>query len=194
STARSTVTSTPPSDSNSRSARAWTATCITRCSKWPAVRRSTARWCIAAMRRCASVTSRPSATTKSRPARWPRLETRALRHDLESMNESSPSYLDAAEAVPVFTAAAAHKVRELIAEEGNPDLKLRVYIRRGGCSCFQFCFSVAEERDEQLLASDRVCVVLLVDLLSLQSLGGAEIEYSENLTGARFVIRNPYAR
>jgi iron-sulfur cluster insertion protein len=110
------------------------------------------------------------------------------------MNESSPSYLDAAEAVPVFTAAAAHKVRELIAEEGNPDLKLRVYISGGGCSGFQYGFSFDEERAEDDHALDREGVTLLVDPLSLQYLGGAEIDYSEDLTGARFVIRNPNAR
>jgi iron-sulfur cluster insertion protein len=110
------------------------------------------------------------------------------------MDQHPPSYLDAADAVPVFTVAAAHKVRELIAEEGNPDLKLRVYISGGGCSGFQYGFSFDEQRAEDDLALDREGVTLLVDPLSLQYLGGAEIDYSESLTGARFVIRNPNAR
>lgn len=110
------------------------------------------------------------------------------------MTDTSPSYLDAPDAVPVVTAAAARKVRELIAEEGNPDLKLRVYISGGGCSGFQYGFSFDEERAQDDLALDHEGVTLLVDPLSLQYLGGAEIDYAEDLTGARFVIRNPNAR
>jgi iron-sulfur cluster insertion protein len=109
------------------------------------------------------------------------------------MNDPAPSYLDA-QAPLVFTEAAAGKVRELIAEEGNPGLKLRVYISGGGCSGFQYGFSFDETRAEDDFALDRDGVVLLVDPLSLQYLAGAEIDYSENLTGARFVIRNPNAR
>ena len=92
-----------------------------------------------------------------------------------------------------FTDAAARKVRELIAEEGNPDLKLRVYITGGGCSGFQYGFSFDEERGEDDLALEREGVTLLVDPLSLQYLLGAEVDYSESLRGAQFVIRNPNA-
>lgn len=109
------------------------------------------------------------------------------------MNDT-PSYLDASDATPVFTAAAALKVRELIAEEGNPALNLRVYISGGGCSGFQYGFTFDEERAEDDMALEREGVTLLVDPLSLQYLAGAEIDYAENLTGARFVIRNPNAR
>jgi iron-sulfur cluster insertion protein len=109
-------------------------------------------------------------------------------------SDSIPTYLDSADAPMLFTAAAASKVTELIAEEGNPQLKLRVYISGGGCSGFQYGFTFDEERAEDDLAIERDGVVLLVDPLSLQYLAGAEIDYSESLTGAQFVIRNPNAK
>ena len=93
-----------------------------------------------------------------------------------------------------FTTAAAAKVKELIAEEGNAALKLRVYIQGGGCSGFQYGFEFDEEQAEDDLAIDRDGVRLLVDPLSLQYLGGAEVDYTESLSGAQFVIRNPNAR
>lgn len=105
-----------------------------------------------------------------------------------------PSYQDAEQAPLVFTGAAADKVRELIAEEGNPALKLRVYISGGGCSGFQYGFTFDEERAEDDLALDRDGVILLVDPLSLQYLAGAEVDYTESLSGAQFVIRNPNAK
>ncbi|MEZ5463459.1 iron-sulfur cluster insertion protein ErpA [Dokdonella sp.] len=107
---------------------------------------------------------------------------------------ATPTYLDFTEAPMVFTAAAASKVTELIAEEGNPQLSLRVYISGGGCSGFQYGFTFDEERAEDDLAIERDGVFLLVDPLSLQYLTGAEIDYSESLTGAQFVIRNPNAK
>ena len=93
-----------------------------------------------------------------------------------------------------FTAAAAAKVRELIAEEGNADLALRVYIQGGGCSGFQYGFEFDENRAEDDMAVQTEGVTLLVDPLSLQYLMGAEVDYSESLTGAQFVIRNPNAK
>jgi iron-sulfur cluster insertion protein len=93
----------------------------------------------------------------------------------------------------VFTDAAARKVQELILEERNPDLKLRVYISGGGCSGFQYGFSFDEERAEDDIAVDNDGVTLLVDPLSFQYLMGAEVDYTENLQGAQFVIRNPNA-
>jgi len=111
------------------------------------------------------------------------------------MNDiSTPTYQDAGEAPLVFTDAAAGKVRELIAEEGNSELKLRVYISGGGCSGFQYGFTFDEARAEDDFAVDKGGVTLLVDPLSLQYLAGAEIDYSESLTGAQFVIRNPNAK
>ena len=93
----------------------------------------------------------------------------------------------------VFTDAAAGKVSELIAEEDNPNLKLRVFISGGGCSGFQYGFSFDEERAEDDIAVENDGVTLLVDPLSFQYLMGAEVDYSESLQGAQFVIRNPNA-
>lgn len=93
-----------------------------------------------------------------------------------------------------FTPAAASKVRELIQDEGNDALALRVYIQGGGCSGFQYGFEFDENRAEDDLAVITEGVTLLVDPLSLQYLMGAEVDYSESLTGAQFVIRNPNAR
>ena len=93
----------------------------------------------------------------------------------------------------IFTDAAARKVQQLILEERNPELKLRVYIPGGGCSGFQYGFSFDEERSEDDIAIVNDGITLLVDPLSFQYLMGAEVDYSESLQGAQFVIRNPNA-
>ncbi len=97
------------------------------------------------------------------------------------------------EAPLVFTSAAAKKVADLIAEEGNPDLMLRIYVQGGGCSGFQYGFTF----DEQINEGDEVVetdgVKLLIDPMSIQYLMGAEVDYTEGLQGAQFVIRNPNA-
>ena len=93
-----------------------------------------------------------------------------------------------------FSPAAASKVRELIAEEGNAELKLRVYIQGGGCSGFQYGFEFDEQQGEDDVAVRTDGVPLLVDPLRLQYLMGAEVDYSESLHGAQFVIRNPNAK
>ncbi len=93
----------------------------------------------------------------------------------------------------IFTSAAAAKVADLIQEEGNPDLVLRVYIQGGGCSGFQYGFTFEEslqEGDTEVVTDG---VKLVVDPMSLQYLTGAEIDYTEGLQGAQFVIRNPNA-
>jgi iron-sulfur cluster insertion protein len=92
-----------------------------------------------------------------------------------------------------LTDAAARKVQELVLGEGNPDLKLRVYISGGGCSGFQYGFSFDEEQAADDIAVENDGVVLLVDPLSFQYLMGAEVDYAESLAGAQFVIRNPNA-
>jgi iron-sulfur cluster insertion protein len=92
-----------------------------------------------------------------------------------------------------FTDSAARKVMQLITEEANPELKLRVYISGGGCSGFQYGFTFDENRAADDFAIDRDGVTLLVDPLSMQYLAGAEVDYTENLQGAQFVIRNPNA-
>ncbi len=104
----------------------------------------------------------------------------------EIANENYPDPL-------VFSDAAANKVRELIAEEDNDSLKLRVFISGGGCSGFQYGFTF----DEKIKDGDTIVqnqgVELLIDPMSIQYLTGAEIDYSEGIEGAQFVIRNPNA-
>ena len=93
----------------------------------------------------------------------------------------------------VFTEAAAQKVGQLIDDEGNPGLKLRVYISGGGCSGFQYGFTFDEETQDGDTEVEKCGVVLLVDPMSVQYLTGAEIDYKEDLSGAQFIIRNPNA-
>ncbi len=93
----------------------------------------------------------------------------------------------------IFTSAAASKVAKLIEEEGNPDLMLRVYIQGGGCSGFQYGFTFDEEEKEGDARVETDGVTLLIDPMSLQYLTGAEVDYTEGLQGAQFVIRNPNA-
>lgn len=93
----------------------------------------------------------------------------------------------------VFTDSAAGKVKELIEEEGNPALKLRVFVTGGGCSGFQYGFTFDEEVNEDDTTMEKSGVTLLIDPMSFQYLVGAEIDYSEGLEGAQFVIRNPNA-
>ena len=93
----------------------------------------------------------------------------------------------------VFTENAAKKVQALIDEEGNPDLKLRVFITGGGCSGFQYGFMFEEQPQMDDASVEREGVTLLVDPLSIQYLEGAEIDYKEDVSGAQFVIRNPNA-
>ncbi len=93
----------------------------------------------------------------------------------------------------VFTDAAASKVSELLSEEHNPDLKLRVYISGGGCSGFQYGFTFDETIEEGDSQVENQGVTLVVDPMSVQYLMGAEIDYKDDLEGAQFVIRNPNA-
>ncbi|MBU6469816.1 MAG: iron-sulfur cluster insertion protein ErpA [Gammaproteobacteria bacterium] len=92
-----------------------------------------------------------------------------------------------------FTSAAARKVKQLIEEEGNQALKLRVFVSGGGCSGFQYGFTFDENIEEGDTQISNDGVVLLVDPMSYQYLAGAEIDYTEGLEGAQFVIRNPNA-
>ena len=91
------------------------------------------------------------------------------------------------------TPAAAAKVVRLIEEEGNEDLKLRVFVTGGGCSGFEYGFTFDEDVEEDDTRIEESGMVLLVDPLSYQYLVGAEIDYNENLQGARFVVVNPNA-
>jgi iron-sulfur cluster insertion protein len=93
----------------------------------------------------------------------------------------------------VFTDAAAAKVSELIREEANPNLKLRVFVQGGGCAGFQYGFTFDEAIEEGDTEVTNGGVTLLIDPMSVQYLMGAEIDYREDLEGAQFVIRNPNA-
>ena len=93
----------------------------------------------------------------------------------------------------VFTDSAANKVKELIEEEGNPELKLRVFVTGGGCSGFQYGFTFDEVANEDDATMEKNGVTLLVDPMSYQYLVGAEIDYTEGLECAQFVIKNPNA-
>lgn len=93
----------------------------------------------------------------------------------------------------IFTDNAARKVKELIEEEGSPDLKLRVFVSGGGCSGFQYGFTFEETINDDDTQVHRDSVTLLIDPMSLQYLMGAEIDYQDNLQGSQFVIRNPNA-
>jgi iron-sulfur cluster insertion protein len=93
-----------------------------------------------------------------------------------------------------FTDNAASKEKELIAEEGNPELKLRVFVTGGGCSGFQYGFTFDEVTNEDDTVMEKNGVSLLIDPMSYQYLVGAEIDYSEGLEGSQFVIKNPNAQ
>nr|WP_311530272.1 iron-sulfur cluster insertion protein ErpA [uncultured Ralstonia sp.] len=93
----------------------------------------------------------------------------------------------------VFTDSAADKVKQLIEEEGNPELKLRVFVQGGGCSGFQYGFTFDEETNEDDTTMTKNGVSLLIDSMSYQYLVGAEIDYKEDINGAQFVIKNPNA-
>jgi len=110
------------------------------------------------------------------------------------MQTEIPTNSPAAPPPPVkFTDAAADKVGELIREEDNPSLKLRVFVSGGGCSGFQYGFTFDENIEDGDSEVENHGVTLLIDPMSVQYLMGAEIDYKEDLQGAQFVIRNPNA-
>ena len=94
----------------------------------------------------------------------------------------------------VFTDAAAAKVKSLIDEECNPNLKLRVFVQGGGCSGFQYGFTFDEDAGDDDTRLEKGGVMLLIDPMSLQYLAGAEIDYQQNVEGEQFVIKNPQAK
>ncbi|MBP8035233.1 MAG: hypothetical protein RLY91_1112 [Pseudomonadota bacterium] len=93
----------------------------------------------------------------------------------------------------LFTDSAAAKVKDLLIEEGNANLKLRVFVQGGGCSGFQYGFTFDEDVNEDDTTLEKNGVSLLVDPMSFQYLVGAEIDYKEDIEGSQFVIRNPNA-
>ena len=97
-------------------------------------------------------------------------------------------------ALPIeFSDAAARKVKTLVEEEENPNLKLRVYVTGGGCSGFQYGFTFDEKVNEGDTTIDKNEVTLVIDPMSLQYLVGGEVDYSEGLEGSRFLVTNPNA-
>jgi len=94
----------------------------------------------------------------------------------------------------VFTDSAAAKVADLIAEEGNPELKLRVFVQGGGCSGFQYGFTFDDAVNEDDTLFEKNGVTLLVDSMSFQYLVGAEIDYKDDINGSQIVIKNPNAQ
>jgi iron-sulfur cluster insertion protein len=92
-----------------------------------------------------------------------------------------------------LTARAVEKVRELVSEEENQELKLRVFITGGGCSGFQYGFTFDETAAEDDTAIEESGVTVLIDPMSFQYLVGSEVDYTEGFEGARFVVNNPNA-
>jgi iron-sulfur cluster insertion protein len=120
------------------------------------------------------------------PARVARESGQTGADSMNAVTEQMPEPL-------VFTDNAARKVKQLIDEEGNNELKLRVFVSGGGCSGFQYGFTFDETINDDDTQMQRGGVTLLVDPMSLQYLTGAEIDYQENVEGAQFVIKNPNA-
>ena len=92
-----------------------------------------------------------------------------------------------------LTEAVVSKVSEMLAEENDPALQLRIFVTGGGCSGFQYGFAFDDERKEDDFRIERDGVKVVVDAMSMQYLVGAEIDYEDKLEGARFVIKNPNA-
>ncbi len=113
------------------------------------------------------------------------LETMTETAQLETMTDF-PSLIQ-------FSESAALKVKDMIVEEGNSKLNLRVYVTGGGCSGFQYGFAFDESLNEDDTRIEKHGVMLVVDAVSFQYLAGAEIDYEDGLEGARFLIKNPNA-
>jgi iron-sulfur cluster insertion protein len=92
------------------------------------------------------------------------------------------------------TEAASRKVRQLIDEEQNDELKLRVFVTGGGCSGFQYGFTFDEKQNDNDMAIEQDGVKIVIDALSFQYLMGSEVDYTEGLQGSRFIISNPQAK
>ena len=108
--------------------------------------------------------------------------------------EPQASSADGQAPLPIqFSDSAAKRVHQLINEEENPNLKLRVYVTGGGCSGFQYGFTFEETVNEDDTQVTKDNVTLLIDPMSLQYLTGSEIDYQDNVQGSQFVIRNPNA-
>jgi iron-sulfur cluster insertion protein len=129
---------------------------------------------------------RPELSRAARFENHPEIAMNAVVENVNLAHAVAPAPL-------VFTDSAAAKVKDLIEEEGNPDLKLRVFVQGGGCSGFQYGFTFDEIVNEDDTSMDKNGVTLLIDSMSYQYLVGAEIDYKDDLEGAQFVIKNPNA-
>lgn len=93
----------------------------------------------------------------------------------------------------ILTQNATRKLSTLLAEENNPNLKLRIFVSGGGCSGFQYGFTFDETQEESDAVVESEGVKVLVDNVSVNYLRGAEVDFVEDLNGAHFVIKNPNA-
>jgi iron-sulfur cluster insertion protein len=93
-----------------------------------------------------------------------------------------------------ITDNAINKIADLLAEENNPKLKLRTFVQGGGCSGFQYGFTFDEEQNEDDFAVEKPGMTLLIDAMSMQYLQGATVDYTEDLMGSQFTIKNPNAQ
>jgi iron-sulfur cluster insertion protein len=93
----------------------------------------------------------------------------------------------------IISESAANKIKEVCEEEGNPDLKLRMFVQGGGCSGFQYGFTLDEIENEDDFSIESHGVKVLVDSMSFQYIQGAEVDYKEDIHGSSFVINNPNA-
>jgi iron-sulfur cluster insertion protein len=94
----------------------------------------------------------------------------------------------------IISESAIAKITDLLAEENNPNLKLRTFVQGGGCSGFQYGFTFDEEQNEDDFVIERPNLKVLIDAMSMQYMLGATIDYKEELMGASFVITNPNAQ
>jgi len=94
----------------------------------------------------------------------------------------------------ILTDSAVTKISTLIAEENNPNLKLRTFVQGGGCSGFQYGFTFDEDENDDDFVIERSDIKILIDSMSMQYLSGAVIDYKEDLSGASFSIKNPNAQ
>jgi iron-sulfur cluster insertion protein len=90
--------------------------------------------------------------------------------------------------------SALNKIADLLAEENNPNIKLRTFVQGGGCSGFSYGFTLDEEQNEDDFVVDKEGIIILVDSMSMQYLQGAEIDFTESLNGSQFSIKNPNAQ
>ena len=112
-----------------------------------------------------------------------------------ALNSASPTTLPGVMPGQLeFTPQAAAKVADLIVEEGNPKLKLRLYVTGGGCSGFSYGFAFDDQtaEDDTMIVTEGVALV--VDAMSLQYVLGARVDFEDGLEGSRFVIHNPNAQ